>query len=96
MAKAFPSHHMANDVDLRYLGTHYGYDVYIAPGSPGTPSGMMYAVWGVNDSDYCCAMGYYISRTQRTDIANPRMGLAAAVALLHHPEYTAMVLAAHK
>lgn len=96
MAKAFPLHHMSSAVDLRYLGTHYGYDIYINPDT--SIPGLMYAVWGNGEADYSCGVGYYISRTQRTfkDIGNPTMGLAVAVALLHHPEYTEMVLASHK
>jgi hypothetical protein len=87
--KAFSDHFMATDSDLMYLGTHYGYDVYIDP-----KTHYLYVVYGVVNYQYYSAVGYLFTRTT-CEFGNIHYGLAAACALMRHPQYIAGVLEAH-
>ncbi len=88
--RLFPSHHLARDPDLQYLGTHYMMDVYVS-----LSAGYMYCVFGGKDSEYYSSVGYGLTRTHRADTSVPTYHLAAACALLRHPQYTDMVFRSH-
>lgn len=78
------------------LGTHFGYDVYIQLRNM-SDKGYLYCVFGSDDSEYYSGVGYGLVRTNRPSEPVPAYYLAAAVALLNRPpEYTEMVLKAHR
>lgn len=91
----FPFHYLAHpDSELTYIGTHYGLDIYINA-TNSTERGHLYCVNGPADSDYYSAVGYGLTRTHRDLNHAHRHVLAAACALLRHPEYIPIVLHAH-
>lgn len=87
--KKFVDHHFHRDDYLAYLGTHYGVDVYV-----NKQTGDMYCVYGNEPQDYESAVGFQLTRSNTTN-SPTSFALAAAIALLHHPEYIEKVLKAH-
>jgi len=90
-ARQFPNHVFTVHPDLTYLGTHYNYDVYID-----LQLGYLYAVFGNEGHQNYSALGYYLTRTNRPSEPCPTSALAAACALLRHPEYIQRVLESHQ
>ncbi len=93
-AKQFPTHHMHVDTSLLYLGTHYGYDIFINL-SQGPDRGYMYAVYGAEPHEYASAIGYGFTRTNEKAF-DSKCYLAAACALLCNPCWIPIVMAAHQ
>ena len=93
--KRYPNNDLSKDYEhLLYIGTHFGFDVYV--GVKGHDKGFMYCVFGEEGGEYYSGVGYGLTRTNRQEEWGGRYYLAAACALLNHPEHINSVLSAHR
>lgn len=92
--RKFPDHSLSQDKGMVYLGTHFKYDVYIQ--TRGFEAGNLYCVYGSEEHQYYSAVGYGLVRTNKPSQEVSCYYLAAACALLNHPQHIQSVLNAHR
>lgn len=86
----FTQHQFASASDLRYIGTHFGLDVYIC--IKGHETGSIFCVYGNEIHEYYGAITLNLVRTNRNDSTLPAYLVAAYAALMHNPQYIPLVL----